>query len=78
MQSLEEVAAEKAEQMAMRALKKEIVRRDQHKAAGLVEVVEICEKRVADAYMAWRECFLNRDRLAYLAMGRSTEISSQR
>jgi hypothetical protein len=78
MPSLEEVAAEKAEQAAMRALKKEIARRDRHKAAGFVEVLEISERRVADAYMAWRECFLNRDRLAYLAMGRGTQLSHQR
>ncbi len=78
MPSQEEVAAARAEQAAMRELQKEITRRDRHKAAGLVEVVEMCEKRVANAYMTWRTCFLHRDRLTYLAMGRGTQAGGHR
>jgi hypothetical protein len=78
MPSLEEVAAAKAEQAAMRELQKEVERRDRHKAAGFVEVVEMYEVRVADAYMAWQSCYLRRQRLTVLAVGRGAEKRDHR
>jgi hypothetical protein len=78
MPSLEEVAAARAEQAAMRDLQKEIARRDRHRAAGLVEVVEMYEGRVADAYGKWRSCSLHRARLTCLAMGRRPDATDHR
>lgn len=68
MMSSEVAAAAKAEQAAMRELQTETMRRDRHKAAGLVEVVELCEGRVAEAYGKWRNCSLRRARLTCQAM----------
>ena len=78
MPSLEEVAAAKAEQSAMRELQTEIARRDRHKAAGLVEVVEMYEGRVANAYGKWRSCSLHRARLTCAVMGRRTDATNHR
>jgi hypothetical protein len=78
MPSLEEVAAARAEQAAMRELQKEVARRERHKAAGFVEVVEMYEGRVADAYGTWRRCSLHRARLTCLAMSRSTDAAGHR
>jgi hypothetical protein len=61
-------AAAKAEHAAMHELQTEIMRRDRHKAAGLVEVVEMSEARVADAYRNWRRCSLHRSMLTCQAM----------
>jgi hypothetical protein len=73
----EQAAAAKAEQAAMRELQTEITRRDRHKAAGFVEVVEMCEVRVAEAYGRWRNCSLHRARLTCQAMGvTAAQISS--
>ena len=69
MLSSEVAVAAKAEQAAMRELQTEIMRRDRHKAAGLVEVVEMCEARVAEAYRRWRSCSLHRSMLTCQAMG---------
>ena len=69
MLSSEAAAAAKAEQAALCALQTEIMRRDRHKAAGLIEVVELSEARVADAYRNWRRCSLHRSILTCQAMG---------
>jgi hypothetical protein len=75
MGSREEVAVAKAEQTAMRELTKELSRRERHQAAGLVEVVEMYDTRVGDAFETWLSCAQHRMTLACLGMANKPEVT---